>query len=239
MEAFKDLILMALAAWGGISALIIFQQRMNISHLSVASLTDPLTGLLNRRALMDRLHSSFSHALRSGESMAVFLIDLNRFKDVNDTFGHKVGDQVLVAFAQALRTIFRRGADVIARHGGDEFAVFFPMPNMEQTPEEKRANAAIHFRRLVDHVSRILISTPKGDVIFTISVGGVLLHVQGGVLSVMGQEWTLPDVKTSFFVNRSAGNLLEMADKSMYEAKEVAHMTGQSAVAIDGEVIHF
>ena len=86
------------------------------------SLHDVLTGLPNRALLMERLEHALLHGRRSGLTSAVFFLDLDRFKAVNDTFGHKVGDEVLVAVADRLTKVLRPG-DTLARISGDEFVV--------------------------------------------------------------------------------------------------------------------
>lgn len=84
--------------------------------------TDQLTGLANRSCLFDRLAQAICHARRHGEIAALVYLDLNSFKQVNDTFGHAVGDQVLVAAAASLATVVR-ASDTVCRYGGDEFLV--------------------------------------------------------------------------------------------------------------------
>jgi diguanylate cyclase (GGDEF)-like protein/PAS domain S-box-containing protein len=86
---------------------------------------DPLTGLANRRSLQDRLGRAFEQAERIGRTASLLLIDLDDFKDVNDTKGHGVGDELLVAVADRLRAGVRP-QDLAARLGGDEFAVLLP-----------------------------------------------------------------------------------------------------------------
>ncbi len=86
---------------------------------------DSLTGLFNRGRLQEELHTALLRAQRHGHSGALFYIDLDYFKDVNDTSGHKAGDQLLRAVAQALQRELRK-VDVVARLGGDEFAVVIP-----------------------------------------------------------------------------------------------------------------
>ncbi|HTV35477.1 MAG TPA: EAL domain-containing protein [Xanthobacteraceae bacterium] len=84
--------------------------------------TDPLTGLANRVAFLDRLHLAFARARRGGHAFAVLYLDLDRFKDVNDTLGHPAGDTLLKIVADRLRGCVR-DTDLVARFGGDEFAL--------------------------------------------------------------------------------------------------------------------
>lgn len=83
---------------------------------------DALTGLPNRRLLEDRLEQALAHAARGGRKVAVSLIDLDRFKEVNDTFGHRIGDLALQQVVLRLSSRMR-AADTLARSGGDEFTV--------------------------------------------------------------------------------------------------------------------
>ncbi|MCL4757184.1 MAG: EAL domain-containing protein [Rhodocyclaceae bacterium] len=83
---------------------------------------DPLTGLPNRRLLIDRLQQSMATSARSGKYRALLYLDLDRFKNLNDTLGHEIGDRLLVESARKLRTCVREG-DTVARLGGDEFVV--------------------------------------------------------------------------------------------------------------------
>jgi diguanylate cyclase (GGDEF)-like protein len=85
---------------------------------------DPLTGLPNRSLLADRLHQAITFAERYGGHVAVAYIDLDKFKEVNDRFGHKAGDQLLVEAAYRLQACVRE-SDTIARIGGDEFVIVF------------------------------------------------------------------------------------------------------------------
>jgi diguanylate cyclase (GGDEF)-like protein len=87
-----------------------------------AAMHDPLTGLPNRR-LLDERGSALLHAEHDASRVAILYIDLDGFKSVNDTFGHRVGDEILIGFAERLRHCVR-SRDVLARLGGDEFAMF-------------------------------------------------------------------------------------------------------------------
>jgi diguanylate cyclase (GGDEF)-like protein len=87
-----------------------------------AALHDPLTGLANRVLMLERLEHAFRRGRRSGKSSAVFFVDLDEFKAVNDRYGHRVGDELLVAVARRLTGILRPG-DSLARLAGDEFVI--------------------------------------------------------------------------------------------------------------------
>lgn len=91
-------------------------------ELRAAALHDPLTGLPNRRLLTDRLDSALRRALRAGQQVTVLFVDLDGFKGVNDSGGHEVGDDVLIATAERLSKAVRPN-DTVARVGGDEFVV--------------------------------------------------------------------------------------------------------------------
>jgi diguanylate cyclase (GGDEF)-like protein len=88
--------------------------------------TDSLTGLNNRRALTEQLTRAAARARRHDEPLSVLMIDLDRFKQINDTFGHEAGDQALCTVADCMREVFRAG-DIFGRWGGDEFLVALPL----------------------------------------------------------------------------------------------------------------
>jgi len=90
--------------------------------LEFLALHDGLTGLPNRRLLLDRLSSAIAHARRNKEMMAVLYLDLDLFKEVNDRFGHDVGDELLTEVGRRLQGAVRQ-ADTVARLGGDEFVL--------------------------------------------------------------------------------------------------------------------
>ena len=93
--------------------------------------TDPLTGLSNRRHLMERLELELARTRRSNSPLALAMYDLDKFKSVNDTYGHAAGDAVLKAFAEVMRSS-TRSVDLVARWGGEEFVLLFPETGQEE-----------------------------------------------------------------------------------------------------------
>lgn len=101
-------------------------QEYILERLQYLAYYDGLTGLPNRRLFLDRLNVSLSHARRDRHMLAVVFIDLDHFKQINDTLGHKIGDEVLVAVAACMKGCLRNG-DTLARLGGDEFTAILPV----------------------------------------------------------------------------------------------------------------
>jgi diguanylate cyclase len=104
------------------TAAVVTRQVVALRENHELATTDTLTGLVNRRRLYQSLRLALARGTRNGRTVAVVLIDMNGFKQVNDTMGHEAGDQLLVAFGRVLRTNVL-GTDVVSRLGGDEFAL--------------------------------------------------------------------------------------------------------------------
>jgi diguanylate cyclase (GGDEF)-like protein len=121
--------LAAAAALGMLSRLM--RQKAELAHLATH---DPLTGALNRRTLEREFHRLSAAALRSGQSVGVLAIDLDRFKAVNDGYGHATGDELLRRVAETL-SLTLRPSDIVARIGGDEFVVLLADVSAEQAEE--------------------------------------------------------------------------------------------------------
>ncbi|RCV91846.1 sensor domain-containing diguanylate cyclase [Billgrantia montanilacus] len=162
--------------------------------LKMQALTDPLTGLGNRRYLEDQAVMEIARAERSGASLSLIAIDLDHFKRVNDTYGHDVGDLVLQAFAKLARQVLRDG-DVLCRMGGEEFAVLLPDTNREQALQvaERLREAVATTPAKVDQDV-----TEDGALAYTTSLGVTLVSAREGSLK--------PAIKR--------------ADQGLYAAKE-------------------
>lgn len=159
-------------------------------ELKTQASRDPLTNLFNRRALEETAIKAIGLSRRSGRPVALMLMDLDRFKAINDQHGHKVGDQVLVAFAQHLND-HSRVPDLICRFGGEEFLVLLPDTNL--------AEAQQIAERIRNSWQDKSIPTEKTVVQVTVSIGiAELQH---------NKEENLFD-------------LVDRADQALYQAKE-------------------
>ena len=167
--------------------------RQASAEIESLAFFDPLTLLPNRRLLIDRMQQAIASSMRSGQHGALLFLDLDHFKNLNDTMGHEVGDQLLGQVAQRLSTCVRR-EDTVARLGGDEFVV---MLHEISTDSEE---AAAHTRRVGEKILRRL-NVPY-------SLGGRMYHSTpsiGATLMGGGQQ--------------SSAELLKQADIAMYQVK--------------------
>ena len=105
-----------------------------LGRLEIAARTDDLTGLLNRRAWDQELNLEIARADRSGAALCVAILDLDRFKDYNDAYGHQAGDRFLKQISGTWRQSLRTG-DILARYGGEEFALALPGTNLEHSQQ--------------------------------------------------------------------------------------------------------
>ncbi|WP_259650458.1 MULTISPECIES: diguanylate cyclase [Roseobacter] len=174
------------------------QLRATVRTGLKAAVSDPLTGLHNRRYALPHLSRVAEHSAATGRSFAVMVADLDHFKQINDVYGHASGDAVLVEAARRLRENLR-GVDLLARIGGEEFLIVMPA-----TPfSEARVSASRLCRKIGGQGFKIPGSNELVQV--TISIGVTM----GGVRKMRGVQGPAPD----------ANELLDAADKALYEAK--------------------
>ena len=127
--------------------------REKAGEYAQRSITDSLTGLLNRRYIEERLTEEMNRSDRTGDPVTFMMLDVDEFKSYNDRYGHPAGDEALELIGQILRENLR-GADVAARYGGEEFSVLLPETNLEEAQaiaERIRSNietADFHYRRV-------------------------------------------------------------------------------------------
>ncbi|GAA3229692.1 GGDEF domain-containing protein [Actinocorallia longicatena] len=149
---------------------VLLQRSLMHQQLQAAARTDAKTGLLNAGAWQREADTELSRAQRSHEPLAVLLVDIDHFKRVNDTYGHLIGDQVLISVSSTLVHQLR-DYDVIGRFGGEEFAVLLPGAD---TVEACRVA-----ERLRARVRRLAVPAEESTVSVTISVGVALFRTHG------------------------------------------------------------
>jgi diguanylate cyclase (GGDEF)-like protein len=168
--AAAGLVLMILLTTSILSATRAHRRSVDLAgELHSLATTDALTGLPNRRQIMNALETEIQRAGRSGRPLTFALLDVDRFKSVNDRFGHPAGDEVLRAIADELREV-TRGGDVLGRFGGEEFAIVMP--------ETDIAEAQRACERLRSAIAERSVRLPDGSkVAVTISTG--VAHLAG------------------------------------------------------------
>jgi diguanylate cyclase len=164
--------------------------QQSLEAIRAESLTDPLTGLGNRKYFDRSIDVAVENALASGEPLSLLMFDIDHFKSFNDSYGHLTGDQVLRLVGMSLKQTIK-GQDITARYGGEEFAVVLPNTALRQA-----LTVADHIRRAV--MAKELKKKSTGEILgrVTISVGVSMLK---------------PDDDTD--------SLIERADACLYAAK--------------------
>jgi diguanylate cyclase (GGDEF)-like protein len=128
------------------------------------ALYDALTGIFNRRAILEALEREISRARREGGTVSVGMLDIDHFKKINDTYGHQVGDEVLIGFVRTVRRNLRE-YDVTGRYGGEEFLLIAPGPK-----DEPFAGV---YERVRSQVAATSLETTAGPISITVSIGTV------------------------------------------------------------------
>jgi len=132
------------------------------NSLEYQAMHDPLTGIFNRRAILDRLKAEISRAKREGGRLSIGMCDLDHFKKVNDTCGHQAGDEALVAFTRCIQANLR-DYDCVGRYGGEEFLVI--------AAGSRGQNEDALYERLRAKIADAVIKTKAGDISITVSIG--------------------------------------------------------------------
>ena len=166
-----------------------FGKAQLINRLERLSSIDELTGIMNRRAIVDFVERRLRHQRRSGQSGCLLFIDLDHFKEVNDSLGHAAGDQAIKLVADTMQTIVR-ACDAVGRYGGDEFVIWLE--------DIEPADAALKARALIDAMPSIREQIGAHDLKLSASVG-VCASVPG--------------------IDLRFGQLSDRADEALYEVK--------------------
>ncbi len=165
--------------------------RSRLDQSMELAVTDQLTGLYNRRYMENHLSQLVNRANMGGGRLAILLCDLDRFKRINDQFGHDIGDEVLREFAKRLKANIRP-TDIACRYGGEEFMVIMPGMNVDM--------AHIAAERLREAISRESFKLPRG-------MEALDITMSGGVSSCSPTD-------------EGTSQLIKRADEALYRAKE-------------------
>ena len=189
--------------------------NMRLKHeLREAAMTDPLTGLLNRRAFSGALDAAVAQARRSRELIGVLYLDVDNFKGINDRFGHEAGDRVLVEVGIRLRDVLRTG-DSCGRLGGDEFAV------VARGLDHPRAVAEIAQRVLAALADPVNLGVDRMTV--SASIGGSVIGDDSDAASL------LAEADTAQYRAKRAGGRRAVTYKDRYAARVVASSESSAA----------
>lgn len=173
--------------------------RQANAMLEQLATTDMLTGLPNRRLLIDRLHQAMAAGKRSGRYGALIFLDLDNFKPLNDTQGHNIGDLLLIEVARRLKACVRQ-IDSVARFGGDEFVVLLSELDTDRTRSDAQASSIAE--KIRSSLSEPYVLSVKDDGVIkhhcTSSIGVVVFSSQ----------------------NQNQDDILKWADAAMYQAKD-------------------
>lgn len=180
-----------LAAIARQAAVVIENARLH-EQLQQQAITDHITNLYNHRHIFQRLEEEFARAARSDSTFAVMMMDVDRFKDFNDTYGHLEGDEALRFIAQRLRETLR-ATDIIGRYGGDEFLAILPDTTREQAEEAGQ--------RIMSTLADTPFTWPDSDRSVTIAMSiGIACYPQD---------------------SQTRDELIVLADSALYEAKRL------------------
>lgn len=170
--------------------------RMNATLQTLAT-TDAMTGLANRRLLFETGEKECRRGPRFGQSLSLLVFDVDHFKRINDSWGHPIGDSVLLGIANLCRTRFRQGSDLAGRIGGEEFAILLP-----GTPYAEAMHVAEWLRGAVAGLN--FRTNDAATVACTISVGVAAMPAEAGAKGESPWDFEL---------------LMRNADRALYRAK--------------------
>ena len=162
-----------------------------VEHEQNMARTDGLTGINNRRNLFELAEHEFEVAKRYQQPLSIIMFDIDYFKQINDTYGHAVGDKMLERVARVTHAQLR-DVDIIGRYGGDEFVIVLPVTNAQKS--------YLLAQRILENVASICLNTDHGSAAVTLSIGiAEIIHTPQ---------------------DESVDNLIRRADQAMYAAKQ-------------------
>jgi diguanylate cyclase (GGDEF)-like protein len=182
----------------------VFAKLILIKTNKELAITDPLTGVYNRRYMYEFAKLEIARAYRNSTGFSMAIVDIDKFKNINDSYGHQIGDDMLVKFAKDLKNVLMRQQDIITRYGGDEFIIILP-----DTGKQNAINLMEKLRGYFKN--KVYVFENDIHINITISVG------------VSSAEYSLEPkvIDNAYDAEALLNGILRSADENLYKAKEL------------------
>ncbi|MHB8291437.1 MAG: GGDEF domain-containing protein, partial [bacterium] len=182
----------------------VFAKLILIETNKELAITDPLTGVYNRRYMYEFAKMEIARAYRNSTGFSMAIVDIDKFKNINDSYGHQIGDDMLVKFAKDLKNVLMRQQDIITRYGGDEFIIILP-----DTGKQNAINLMEKLRGYFKN--KVYVFENNIHINITISVG------------VSSAEYSLEPkaIDNAYDAVALLNSILRSADENLYRAKEL------------------
>ncbi len=182
----------------------VFAKLILIKTNKELAITDPLTGVYNRRYMYEFAKMEIARAYRNSTGFSMAIVDIDKFKNINDSYGHQIGDDMLVKFAKDLKNVLMRQQDIITRYGGDEFVIILP-----DTGKQNAINIMEKLRGYFKN--KVYVFENDIHINITISVG------------VSSAEYLLElkVIDNAYDAEALLNGILRSADENLYRAKEL------------------
>ena len=172
----------------------LIKAQKKAEELSILATVDHMTGLYNRRFFSDTSKNIFLISKRNKSNLSVAMIDIDNFKNINDTYGHSVGDKVIITLSQEMKNL-TRNSDIVCRWGGEEFIILFPKTSIE---------GATHIATTIkDKINNLTINIEENKYItVTISIGVAEVNFKHNLLNL---ESTISNADNALYEAKTTG----------------------------------
>ncbi|MHB1661127.1 MAG: GGDEF domain-containing protein [bacterium] len=181
----------------------VFAKLLLIETNKELAITDPLTGIYNRRYMYEFAKREVIRAYRNKTYLSIAILDIDKFKNINDNYGHQAGDYVLKEFVTDLKNILMRKQDIITRYGGDEFVMILP-----DTDKRNTVDLMEKLRTIIKNKAYIVENNISLNIAVSIGVSGIEYPLDGNI------------IKNKDISDDILNYLLRAADDNLYKAKD-------------------